>query len=148
MKRIGWTTTFALMLGTAASGLWAHGGVTNEAVLARMEGMKAISDQMKVLSQTVKGEREFDAATIEAALERLSAEAGEIVPLFQAEEDDPKSEALPAIWSDFDGFTVEADALAATVTQWRGQVMDKAAAQEAFMDIGQTCRSCHGSYRE
>lgn len=134
--------------GHRGHGLWAHGGVTNEAVLARMERMKAISGQMKVLSQTVKGEREFDAATIEAVLERLSAEAGEVVPLFQAEEYDPKSEALPAIWSDFDGFTEEADALAAAVTQWRGQVTDRAAAQEALMDIGQTCKSCHDSYRE
>ncbi len=99
MKRASVLLVAALLTATTAL---AHQGVQNRAVLARMNGMSAIAENIKVLGNMAKGKVAFDQKAARVALQRMADHAAEAPELFEAREDDPKSEALPAIWEDFD----------------------------------------------
>ncbi|PTV93312.1 cytochrome c556 [Rhodobacter aestuarii] len=141
------TVIFALIALGVATMAFAHGGVKNPAVLARMENMKAISDQMKGLAAMAKEERPFDAAQIVRSLEQISADAARIPALFQAPETDPKSEALPAIWQEFDRFENLSADLSVAVTEV-GAPENLTDLRSAVQQIGVTCKACHDPFRD
>jgi cytochrome c556 len=87
---------------------YAHTGVQNPAVLARMENMSDIADEMEVLVNMARGATAHDATLAETARARLAEHAGEVVDLFEAPETDPQMEALPVIWEDFADFSAKA----------------------------------------
>ena len=68
------------------------------------------------------------------------------MPSFTPEASDPKSEAKPAIWTQFDDFSNEADALVQAASAI--QTGDLAAVRQGLGQIGQTCKSCHSDYRQ
>ena len=125
---------------------FAHEGVKNPAVMARMEGMKAMGAASKALGQMQKGARPFDAAAAQEALRTLAKEAVAVEDLFAAEETDPLSEALPIIWAEYEIFLTEAKTLA-TVTEG-ASVARQEDIEPLMRQISQTCRSCHKRYRE
>lgn len=134
----------AIALGTAAL---AHEGVKNPTVMARMEHMKAIAGHTKVLGDMAKGARAFDADAAQAAAAALAEEATKTPKFFEAAEDDPKSEAVPTIWTSFPDFTTRSSALVTAA----GDATSIASPEElitAFQAIGATCSSCHKAYRE
>ena len=138
--------TVALVLGAGAA--LAHTGVQNKAVKARMAGMGELGAGLKVLGNMAKGTLAFDMAQARAAAAAIAAEAAEIPVLFKAQEDDPKSEALPAIWANFADFTAKADALEAKATAAAGSIASIDDVRAALGAIGGECRSCHTAYRE
>ncbi|KMW58960.1 Cytochrome c-556 [Candidatus Rhodobacter oscarellae] len=141
MKRL------ALLLCLAATAALAHQGVQNPAVMARMHAMKDIAGQMKLLGGMAKGATAFDASAAQAAAAVITQKAAATKDLFRAQEDDPKSEALPAIWADYADFEAKADAL----TQAAQAATTVATAEElaaAMSALGATCRDCHRAYRE
>ena len=140
MKRF----VFVAAIVVAGSAL-AHDGVKNPAVLARMEGMKKMGGAAKILGEMVKGAVAFDAASANAAMETLRVESARIEALFEAEEDDPKSEAVPAIWQNYPDFTAKAEALNAAASGSVGTLTDL---QGVISQIGGACRACHKGYRE
>lgn len=126
-----------------ATTAFAHQGVKNPAVMARMEGMSTIADATKTLSQIAKGQGDIAAAA--AARATLIAEAARIDALFQAPETDPKTEARPAIWENYADFVEKAEALRVAA-----EALDPASPATigaGLPAIGQTCRACHGDYR-
>ncbi len=125
----------------------AHDGVKDPTVLARMNGMSDLGAATKVLGEMATGKTPFDASAAQIAADQLAARAGQIAAEFQDPATDPKSEALPNIWEEFDAFTAIATDLetAATGAQW---VSTQAELTEAFAAIGQTCRDCHRTYRK
>ena len=143
MKR---TVVFATAL-LAASAVWAHNGVKNPAVMARMDGMSAIADSMKVLGGMAKGAVAFDAAAANEAAGVIAVEAARIPVLFQVEETDPKSEAKPEIWTNFNDFSDRADALEKVASDLSGSIETAEDLQGAMKALGQNCQSCHGTYR-
>ncbi len=106
------TLTIALTLGIAASAALAHTGVKDPQVLARMDGMKAMAGDLKTLGQMAKGVVTYDAETATAALASLKTQTNRIPALFSPQAQDPKSEAIPAIWTDSDGFAARAAQMA------------------------------------
>ncbi|NRB01361.1 MAG: cytochrome c, partial [Rhodobacteraceae bacterium] len=94
-----------------ANATWAHQGVQNAAVMARMNGMTSIADAMKVIGDMVKGTTAFDRDIAREALSDVAAASAQTLDLFAAPEDDPKSEARPEIWSNFSDFGAKSDAL-------------------------------------
>lgn len=58
-----------------------------------------------------KGTVDFDVATARQAAGAISRQAAKIPDMFEIKADDPKSEALPVIWSQFDDFTAKAEDL-------------------------------------
>lgn len=138
-------TALALAVGTMAL---AHTGVQNPAVMERMEAMKSIGESMEVIGTMAKGERPFDADAADAAARAIARHAAETPALFEAREDDPESEALPAIWEDFDDFTEKALELEATAREVAGSVETQADLREAVATLGAACKACHSEYRE
>ena len=138
-------TSVTLLLALAAGAGLAHEGVENPAVMARMELMKDIGAATGTLGDMVKGEVAFDAGRAAAARAALVEAADRVPALFEAHESDPKSEARPAVWEDWDGFVVRAEAMQAAT---RGLETGSAAALRAsFADLGASCQACHEDYR-
>jgi cytochrome c556 len=128
-----------------ATAAFAHSGVTNAAVKARMDLMGEIKDASGVLGGMARGKIAFDADKAAAAKASLIATAGQIPALFEAPEMDPKTEALPAIWDNWADFTAKADAMTVAA-----QALDVSSAQaigQSMRPLGQSCGGCHKSYR-
>ncbi|WP_299933969.1 cytochrome c [uncultured Pelagimonas sp.] len=135
----------AACLGTVAL---AHGGVKNAAVMARMEAMKSIGDAMKVMGSMAKGKTEFDAATARAAAADVARFAAQTSALFKAPEDDPKTEALPAIWERFEDFTTKAQETEALARRLALSLATKADLGTGLTQLGASCKACHKEYRK
>lgn len=137
----------ALALTTTATLVTAHSDATNPAVIKRMEVMKAIGASMKTLSGMAKGEMAFDAGKANAAVATI-AEKGMTAPaLFKANESDHATEALPAIWENWDDFVKKSDTMVMTA-KGIDKISDQEALGAALGQIGGTCKACHDDYRK
>lgn len=142
-------TTLLAALGLCLAGAaLAHTGVKNAAVMARMHGMNAIAAEMKTLGEMAKGAAPFDAAAARAAAASIARHAAETPALFEAEEDDPKSEAKPEIWQDFSDFTAKSTELEKIAGGLAESIQVEADLRPAVAALGGTCQSCHKLYRE
>lgn len=130
--------------GTAAL---AHSGVENADILNRMEGMSELARQVKVIGTMHMGQTGFDAAAANGALEKIAEHAADIPSLFETKALGPKSEALPAIWNDFDAFTARATELQDTASSLAGTVEDPGDLMPVMHEIGQACSACHSDFR-
>ena len=124
----------------------AHEGVKNPAVMARMDGMTKIADNMKVIGNMAKGRTQFDVEAVRWALASVAAQAAETPALFDAMELDPKSDALPAIWDDFDDFTAKAKELETVANEVSASIEKPEDLRAALFLLGETCKSCHQTY--
>ena len=102
MKVIKLLTLIFFVISSVA---FAHSGVKDQNVKERMMVMKAMADNTKVIGQMLKRKTQFDANEAKSALERLSSLSLKTPKVFTVNATDPKSEAKPAIWDEFDEFT-------------------------------------------
>ena len=123
-----------------------HGGVSNPMVMARMEAMSAIAAEVKTLTKMARGEVAFDAAEVTRAMEAIATTGAQVPALFEAPETDPKSEASPTIWVSYPEFTQRAAAMIEAAEAGVG-AGDEFALDAALGTLGQTCKSCHGSFK-
>ena len=144
MKNVAWILA---VTGLASAAALAHTGVRNPAVLARMQAMTAMADQMEVIVPMARGEATFDAARAEAAFAELARLAEETPGLFRAPEQDPRSEALPAIWEDFAEFEARSREMADRAAAAADSVADPAGLLAAVRRLGASCSGCHERYR-
>lgn len=130
--------------------LIAHGvtaGV-NDPVEHRHEMMEDTRDALKPMVQMVKGESEFDAATVAAGLDTMkhtAEHAGELFPPGSDTEDD---RAKPQVWSDREGFDRSMTDFSAAVEA--AQAASPQSVNElkpALDDIIKACKGCHDDYR-
>ncbi len=142
MTRFAPALAFTVLAGAAL----AHSGVTNPAVMARMEAMSTIAAEVKALTSMARGEVAFDAEAVAARMGVIAAKSGEVPALFEAPEMDPKSEASPAIWTSFPEFTQRSAAMVTAAEAGAGAA-DEFELEEALGALAQTCRSCHGTYK-
>lgn len=138
-------TTVLVLSATAAV---AHTGVKNAAVKARMDGMSAIADNVKVLGTMAKGQIAFDAMTAQAAARAIAAHSAASVALFTPRETDPKTEARPEIWENFADFTDKAQALDTLASDLAASMQTVKDVQAAMVPLGASCKACHSLYRE
>jgi len=122
----------------------------DDPILARQELMEGMKDNgLKPMVGMARGEVEFDAAAVVAGLEIMkdvAEKAGDLFP--EGSETGHDTEALPAIWTDRDGFNQKlAD---------YGAAVDRAAAappqsvdelKVMLDDVLGTCKGCHDDYR-
>lgn len=144
MKRKDMAIGLALVTATAAL---AHQGVQNPAVKTRMDGMSAIAQNMKTLGQMTKGATAFDAATARSAAAAIAELAAATPGLFEADETDPKSEARPEIWTNFDDFAAKATELETIATGFSTSINESSDLNAAMSALGANCKSCHSIYR-
>ena len=138
---------FMALTSIISSAALAHDGVQNTAVKARMDDMGLLATEVKTLGQMMRGQTAFDADAANAAAAAIAAHAAQIVPLFEANETDPKSEALPAIWQDFDSISEISANLENVATALSGNINEAADLRMALGRIGQTCSACHEKFR-
>ena len=137
---------FCLVL--VAGAAFAHQGVQNPAVKARMDSMEVIQENTKLIGTMAKGDQAFDPDLAREAARTIAAHAAKMPALFEVEETDPVSEASPAIWSEFDDFVADARALEIAASGAAASIDTHEDLRMALAEIGQTCKSCHEAFRE
>lgn len=116
----------------------------------RQAVMSAQGGHMGALARIVRGEVDFadDAAVHAHALNDL---AGMILQAFpEGSLEGEETEALPAIWEDWDGFTAATEAFQTATAALVSTIEDGGDAEAigaAFGEVGGACRNCHESYR-
>ncbi len=100
----------AAVVSTAAIA-FAHSGATG-VVKERMDQMGMIAKSMKTIGQMMKGQTDYDAAIVKSEAAMIAAHGGEtLIKLFPEGSTKKPSEALPAIWTDWDRFSAIANNL-------------------------------------
>ena len=135
----------ALATTLAALPALAHDNVQNAEVKARMHLMEEIRDATATLGGMAQGKTPFDAATAEEARAALAEKAAEVPDAFRSRAQDPRSEALDAIWNDFDDFTEKAQNLQVAAEELDPTTLDSL--QAGMASVGRTCGACHQDYR-
>ena len=145
MKVIKLLTLIFLVISSVA---FAHSGVKDQNVKERMMVMKAMADNTKIIGQMLKRKTQFDANEAKSALERLSSLSLKTPKVFTVNATDPKSEAKPAIWDEFDEFTKLSLELAETSIVLANSIENIEDLRPALKRISSGCKSCHSKYRE
>ena len=101
--------TFSLtVLGFAA---FAHSGATGM-MKERMDAMGEMGDEMKRLAPMIRGQTEYDPDVVRSAADTMIGHAGtQMTELFPEGSNEKPSEALDAIWEDWEEFAALAEAL-------------------------------------
>ena len=137
------TTCVLLCLSTVS---FAHDGAEG-VVKERMDRFKENKKAMKA----IKGNLTGDTAIIAQKASGIEAWAKDMVNFFPKGSTQPPSEALPAIWKEFDRFTDLARAnekAAANLKNLAQSGADTSALSGAFRSLGKTCKDCHNDYKE
>ena len=113
-----------------------------------MHAMGQIATHMKTLGDMAKGVTRFDVAKARTASKTIATHAAETPGLFRPEEHDPKSEALPSIWENYDDFTAKAAEAERTALELSASIYEWSDLEPALRRLGATCASCHKAYRE
>lgn len=133
---------------TISSVAFAHSGVKDKNVKERMMVMKEMAGNTKIIGQMLKGKTSFDANQVKLALERLSALSLETPKVFTINATDPKSEAMPNIWDEFDEFTKLSKNLAETSIVVANSIATIEDLRPALKKVSSGCKACHSRYRE
>ena len=126
--------------------LFSVGCTSGKIASEREELMEGVRDAAKPVGAMLKGEREFDAGTLQESLvvfAEAAAKLGDLVP-----EGSSGGEASPAIWDDPEGF-------AAAIGEWQDTIavaMDAApqsldAALPVIKPVMANCKNCHEDFR-
>ena len=142
------TKLLILTFVTISSIAFAHSGVKDKNVKERMMVMKAMADNTKIIGQMLKGKTSFDENEAKLALERLSSLSLKTPKVFEVNATDPKSEAKPAIWDEFDEFTKLSQDLAEATEVLARSVGTINDLRPALKRVSSGCKACHSKYRE
>lgn len=149
MKPIKHLVAAVVFAGTASGFVLAHDGATGM-VMQRMEAMKEISQSMKAIGAMVKGEKEFNAAEVEAAALVIAGHGKHIGHMFPEGSLDKPTEALPVIWTRWDDFTRIGKEMETSALALAEASKSASTAQDIVQHlgaVGQTCKSCHQDFR-
>jgi len=138
--------TSLLIAAFAASSL-AHEGAKG-VVKERMDLMKSQKSAMKVIGDMAKGKKAFNAAKAAKAARDLATTTKKIPELFPKGSNGHPSEALDAVWTEWDRFTGDAhDAEAAAKALGAALEASDRDWKAAFQAMTDACKSCHESFR-
>ena len=151
MNRIGLVALSAAIVFGAGVGLTAVNAQSpEELVEQRQEHMRVFGNAMRVTSAFVRE----DAATIEEVQQAVmpaAAQAPDILSWFPegTEVGVGDSRALPIIWEQWDEFTAVANEASQAIVNFEEVVAlgDPANIATAMGQAGQTCATCHDTYR-
>lgn len=128
---------------------FAHSGATG-VVKERMEAMKEISASMKAVGSMLRGKADYDQKNAMEAADVIKSHALMLPDLFPEQSLDKPSEALPAIWQNWEEFTAindEMKSAAENLSQLASNAESIDELGPAFKTIGKTCASCHEKFR-
>ena len=139
----------SLALAVAIGCLGMSVAVAQEPQVVRQEQMKAIGQSMGALGAIAKGEKAYDAAVVQTALETISTNAKAFPDQFPAgTETGAETEAAAAIWENMADFADKSQKLGAAADTLLASVpADQAGVGAAMKTLGATCGDCHETYR-
>ena len=139
-----------VIAGMSISGLaYAHAGADG-VVKDRMDMMGEIARAMKTIGQMVKGEVSYDAEIAKAAANEIFGHMSHMTEMFPEGSTEKPSEALPAIWENWDEFVALSDKLkvdAKQLAEVAGSSTSADAIKLQFGVVGKSCGSCHEKFR-
>lgn len=114
--------------------------------------MKSMAKNVKTMKKMFGGETTYDANAMQTAAKAVQSSLSDLVShtdkLFAVGSTTGETDAKPNIWQKWDDFvkvaksaSEKADALVAAAGG------DKAAAETAYKDLGDGCKSCHKDFR-
>lgn len=140
--------TSIVTLSLVSSVVFAHSGVKNEDVMKRMTQMNEMASNMKVIGAMMKEQQSFDLSLAKAAISKIGELAADTSTSFAIKAVDPKSEAKPIIWDEFDEFTKLADALTNDALLLQSSLAGPEGLRNVMTTLGGVCKQCHSRYRE
>ena len=146
MKKMFLCLAVAALLPLCASAQFAK---VEDAVKYRQSALSIMATHFSRIGAVVKGDKPYDKASVEqdAAIVEMMAK----LPwsAFPAGSDTANSKARPEIWKEHDKFVGGSDKLQGDAAKLSAAAKsgDLAAIKTAFGTAGQTCKSCHDSFR-
>ena len=128
--------------------LLAHTGVKNEDVMKRMNLMKAMAENSKIIGQMLKKKIAFDLEQAKNSLIEISNLSKSTPLVFEKMAMDPKSESKIIIWEEFDNFRDLSNNLADNTLSAAENLSGFEDLKPALMTTASGCKECHTRYRE
>ena len=128
--------------------LLAHTGVKNEDVMKRMNLMKSMAENSKILGKMLKKKIPFNLEQAKSSLIEISKLSRSTPSVFDKMAMDPKSESKMIIWEEFDNFRDLSNKLADDTFSAARNLSDVEDLKPAFKTIALGCKGCHSRYRE
>ena len=143
--------TVAVVAGTLLLGVGA-GMAQQDAVKLAQDTMKANGRNMgTVLSPMFKGEKPYDQAAVDTALNQFEDTARKLPAMFPASIKDAKWEGdfspSPKLWEDKAGYDAKVASFAKAVTEAKSKIKDLDSLKAIFPGIGKECGGCHETFR-
>ncbi|MCC7330053.1 MAG: cytochrome c [Gammaproteobacteria bacterium] len=144
MRRI--TSSVAISLLAMAS--VAQAATPEDTIKYRKAVMETMAGHIAGISMIFGGKIEAQEYLLSHA-EALAAAGDEVGKLFPAGSGTGKTEALPLIWQEGDGFRKAAETAKTSTAALRDAIKggDKAAIGKALKSVGDSCKGCHDRYR-
>lgn len=139
------TKTLVLGLIMAGGIALAQSKAADPDVNARQTLMQKNGAAMGVLGGMAKGDVAFDAAAAEAAKASLIADAAATPAAFEKNASDPASKAKAEVWTSWDEFVADADAMGKAAAAMDATTLDGVKA--GLGAIGGTCKECHTEFK-
>ena len=139
----------AIAISMAVAGSFSVAQSTGEgAIKYRQSVMSAIGGHMGAIARIVRGEADQGDHLL-AHAQAISALSGMVTDAFEENAEGADNDALPEIWSDWDGFAGKAGDLETAAAAFVAAVEtgDGAAIGEALGGVGNGCQGCHENYR-
>ncbi len=139
----------AMITAMAVLPLSAHEGATG-VVKQRMDVMKGIRNDMKPLRRVMRGRDDYEQSRFLERVQSIKAVSADIPALFPQGSLQRPSEALPAIWDNWDDFSAQASQFHERVIALENAVLanDMNQIRSNFRSVAQTCKACHDDYQK
>ena len=128
--------------------LLAHTGVKNEDVMKRMNLMKSMAENTKIIGEMLKKKIPFDLERAKNSLIEVSNLSKSTPSVFEKMAMDPKSESKIIIWEEFDNFRDLSNNLADNTLSAAEKLSGFEDLKPALMTTASGCKECHTRYRE
>ena len=128
--------------------LFAHTGVKNEDVMKRMNLMKSMAENTKIIGEMLKKKIPFDLEQAKNSLIEISNLSKSTPSVFEKMAMDPKSESKIIIWEEFDNFRNLSNKLADNTLSAAENLSGFEDLKPALMRTASGCKECHTRYRE
>ena len=128
--------------------LLAHTGVKNEDVMKRMNLMKSMAENSKIIGEMLKKKIPFDLEQAINSLIEISNLSKSTPSVFEKMAMDPKSESKIIIWEEFDNFRDLSNKLADNTLSAAENLSGFEDLKPALMRTASGCKECHTIYRE
>jgi adenylosuccinate lyase len=148
MKETKIRILIALALVAVMASIAAAAATGTTAIKERQAAMKDIGKAMKNLGSVVKKEAPFDAAAVKANAETIASHLKKSADLFPEGSDkgDVETHAKANVWSDRENFDRGFETAHAAAVKLQS-VTDEAALRPALGALGNSCKTCHDTYR-